>query len=33
MRIFLPDFEKLYQAIIMNAEYADVSREQVKELY
>ena len=33
LRIFLPDFEKLYQAIIMNAEYADVSREQVKELY
>ena len=33
LRIFLPEFEALYQAIIQNVEYADVSREQVKALY
>lgn len=33
LRIFLPEFENLYQAIIKNVEYADVSREQVKAFY
>ncbi len=33
LRVFLPEFENLYQAIIKNVEYADVSREQVKAFY
>lgn len=33
LHVFLPEFEALYQAIIKNAEYADVSREQVRAFY
>ena len=33
LHVILPEYEALYQAIIKNAEYADVSREQVRAFY
>ncbi len=33
LRDFLPDFESVYQAMIRNTEYANISREQVQKYY
>ncbi len=33
LRDFLPDFESVYQAVTQNAEYADISREQLQKYY
>ncbi len=33
LRDFLPDFESVYQAVIRNTEYANISREQVQKYY
>ncbi len=33
LRDFLPDFESVYQAVTRNAEYADISREQLQKYY